>query len=308
MLPAQNADALLTEVRALLGRYPFAFDVNDAVEIMGGDEEGLFGWVTINYLRNSLHHSHDRTAAVLDLGGGSTQIALSVAPGSATNIKQTTVMGHVHHMYVYSHLGYGLMAGRKGMFGLGLVNTDPRRTGAELEHPCVFPGAKVSYEYGTDKYNVKGSKDGSFAACSAVAAGLVAHPDGSFGGQQPAPQPGQPVFAMSYYYDRAVDAGLVPPSAVRADLQPQQYRKAAEKVCALNPADIPAAFPAVKPNLAPFLCMDLCFIDALLVKGFGLHPTSTVVLAKKLSFNGELVETSWSLGASLTEISEQMGD
>lgn len=309
LLPVEKADALLAETRAMLSQYHFYYDKSDAVEIMGGDDEGLFGWVTVNYLRNSLHHSPERTAAVLDLGGGSTQIALSVDPSTAgagaAMLKQTSVMGQKHHMYVYSHLGYGLMAGRKGLLGLGLSTSDTRRQGKkQLDHPCVHPGTQVHYEYGSERFDVRGSSSASYEKCAAHATELMAHPDGAFGGSRPAPRPGQPVFAMSYYFDRAADVGLISASAVRADLQPLHYSEAARTVCKLPPATVALSYPRVSAEHAPFLCMDLCFISALLEKGFGLHPSTPLVLAKKLEFNGELVETSWSLGASLAEISE----
>lgn len=309
LLSAAKADALLEAVRGLLKSYPFYYDQSDAVEIMGGDDEGLFGWVTINYLRNSLHAPPERTAAVLDLGGGSTQIALSVPPQGAggSSLKVTSVMGQEHHMYVYSHLGYGLMAGRMGMFALGLPADDARLQGAApLDHACLFPGAQASYEYGAARVAARGRKDASFHDCLGVARALMRKPDGSFrrSAPQPSPRAGQPVFAMSYYFDRAVDANLVSPSAVRAELTPQHYRTVAQQVCQTSPAAIPTAFTHVKADRAPFLCMDLCFISALLEDGFGLAPDTPLVLAKKLEFNGELVETAWSLGASLAEISE----
>lgn len=309
LLPGTKAEALLRAVRTLLQSYPFYYDHSDAVEIMGGDDEGLFGWVTINYLRSTLHLPPEHTAAVLDLGGGSTQIALSVPPAGndKVDLKRTSVMGREHHMYVYSHLGYGLMAGRMGMFALGIAKTDPRlEAKSTLEHVCVHPGTELHYEYGSEKVAVRGSPQASFAACVAVAEQLMALPDGSFrrSAPQPAPRPGQQVFAMSYYFDRAVDANLIAPSTLRAELKPQHYRDAAAEVCALAPADVRKKFTNVKEDRAAYLCMDLCFINALLEKGFRLPRDSALVLAKKLEFNGEMVETAWSLGASLAEISE----
>ena len=293
----------------MLQSYPFYYDHSDAVEIMGGDDEGLFGWVTINYLRSSLHFPPERTAAVLDLGGGSTQIALSVPPqqDSTLALKRTSVMGQEHHMYVYSHLGYGLMAGRMGMLALGISDTDPRVQGKALfEHACLHPAEEVQYEYGHLKVLARGSTKSSFETCEEVAINLMRKPDGSFrrSSPQPTPRHGQPVFAMSYYFDRAIDAGLIGPATLRAELTPRHYRDAAISICPLSPKEIPLRFQQVKPERAPYLCMDLVFISALLEEGFRLQRDTPLVLAKKLEFNGELVETAWSLGASLAEISE----
>ena len=52
--------------------------------------------------------------------------------------------------------------------------------------------------------------------------------------------------------------------------------------------------------------MDLCFITALLERGFGLQPDTEMILAQKLPFNGEAIETQWPLGASLEELSEEL--
>lgn len=308
LLPGAEAEAILLEVRTLLRRYPFYYDQKDAVEVMDGDSEGLFGWVTVNYLRNSLGLSADRTAAVLDLGGGSTQIALSVGASESVglSLKKTSVMGRDHNMYIYSHLGYGLMAGRMGVLTLSVPVGDPRREAkAPLTHTCFHPGTKVAYSYGSDKVEAVGASDAGFDGCMAAATAFVKRVDGSF--QQtssaPAPAPGQPVVAMSYYFDRAIDAGLIPPAALHAELRPSLYRDAARRICALAPEAVATEFPQARKR-AEFMCLDLCFISALLEDGFGLHTHAPILLAKKMEYNGELVETAWSLGASIAEISE----
>lgn len=308
LLKPEQADAILFEVRALLRKYPFYYDQGDAVEIMDGDSEGLFGWVTVNYLRNTLKLNAAHTAAVLDLGGGSTQIALSVAPNApgAGSLQSTSVMGHDHHMYIYSHLGYGLMAGRMGVFTLEVPDGDPRRKGkATLTHACVYPQHKVEYEYGADTVQVVGAGDAAFEKCMTAATAFVRKVDGSFQRSQPQPQPapGQPVVAMSYYFDRAIDAGLIPPTALHAELRPSLYKDAARRICSLAPEAVATEYPQAKKRAA-FLCLDLCIISALLEDGFGLQPHTPVLLAKKMEYNGELVETAWSLGASLAEIAE----
>ena len=48
-----QADALLDEVRKLFKKYPFYVDEH-AVEIIDGGDEGLFGWVTVNYLLKAI--------------------------------------------------------------------------------------------------------------------------------------------------------------------------------------------------------------------------------------------------------------
>ena len=54
LLERYQADALLKAVRDLFARYPFQFDPEDAVEIIDGTDEGIYGWVTVNYLLDKI--------------------------------------------------------------------------------------------------------------------------------------------------------------------------------------------------------------------------------------------------------------
>lgn len=57
------------------------------VEIMDGKEEGVYAWITVNYLLNRIGNSEGEsreTAAVMDLGGGSTQIVFEPLFPSST--------------------------------------------------------------------------------------------------------------------------------------------------------------------------------------------------------------------------------
>ena len=271
---------------------------------MDGQDEGLFGWVTINYLLDALHQRADRTSTVLDLGGGSTQIAMSVA-SSGGQLVASTFMGKTHNMFLHSFLGFGLMAGRGKVLGHLVPPGDPRRTGqAEILTACVPRGAAVEFHYGDDVYRAKGKPDASFEACSMVSSAAIKSDTTQFSSALPRPAAGQPVVALSYYFDRAMDVGLVTPGAQEGSVTPLEYMEAARRVCALSVDELRHQFPSVDEDTAAFLCLDLCFIGSLLVDGVGLDPHARMMLAKSMQYNGERVETQWSLGASLAEIFE----
>jgi hypothetical protein len=40
--------------------------------------------------------------------------------------------------------------------------------------------------------------------------------------------------------------------------------------------------------------------------GFGIHPNAHIMLAQKLPYKGEAIETQWPLGASLEELGEEL--
>lgn len=75
--------------------------------------------------------------------------------------------------------------------------------------PCIPPGTTLDYEYGDHKYKAQQSSAASAAACMQVARSVVEDASGSFrlAPNQPVITRQQQVFAMSYYFDRAIDIG-----------------------------------------------------------------------------------------------------
>lgn len=122
--------------------------------------------------------------------------------------------------------------------------------------------------------------------------------------EAPAPKAGQPIFAMSYYFDVAVDIGLLESSATEGVVRPRDFSDAARRLCGLPANELMGQLSGVENDRALFICMDLCYISALLVEGFRIEPSAEINLAKKIIFNGEGVETQWTLGAAIEELSK----
>jgi hypothetical protein len=75
--------------------------------------------------------------------------------------------------------------------------------------PCVPPGTTIEYSYGDKHYNAIRSSDATSGACLDLARRVIEQADSSFqqAPKQPAITHDQQVFAMSYYFDRAIDIG-----------------------------------------------------------------------------------------------------
>ncbi|WFD34122.1 guanosine-diphosphatase [Malassezia cuniculi] len=150
LLPGTASSEVIKAARSLLeNEYPFpvadstdesGHSLGDGVEIMNGRDEGVYAWITVNYLLNLIgagdvptreHKGKNgrtrRTAAVLDLGGGSTQIVFE--PQSQGNIDLAMQPGeHVYKLhdfegesftlYQKSYLGYGLKEARTAVNSL----------------------------------------------------------------------------------------------------------------------------------------------------------------------------------------------
>lgn len=142
LLPGTQSTEIINAVRNLLEtQYPFPVaDEKDSlggkntrgVEIMDGREEGVYAWITVNYLLNLIGAerrpgtANTRTAAVLDLGGGSTQIVFEprmpdpkqgMHPGE--HVFELRDFGNASFtLYQNSYLGYGLKQARQSVNSL----------------------------------------------------------------------------------------------------------------------------------------------------------------------------------------------
>ena len=90
--------------------------------------------------------------------------------------------------------------------------------------------------------------------------------------------------AFSYFYDRAVDAGLIKKGEMGL-LSVQDYIDAASKACNDDTAEA---------DNNPFACVDLTFIAGLLHHGYHLAPQAKLGVYKEIDGR----QVSWALGAA----------
>ncbi|TQS31696.1 hypothetical protein Golomagni_08015, partial [Golovinomyces magnicellulatus] len=185
----EKATAILDQVRTHLEKdYPFPVVANDknGVEIMDGMYEALYAWITVNYLSDKLSgKAKGPTAAVFDLGGGSTQIVFEPTfkdqeklENGTDNYKYIMDYGnHKYELYQHSHLGYGLMAARDNVHKLLLAELAAKNKGSNewmtqpITHPCIVTGMKKTVEVelvkgeGKKSFNFVGPTEPSVAQC-----------------------------------------------------------------------------------------------------------------------------------------------
>ena len=308
MLPGSEADDLLEAVRRLLDEYPFAFD-KDSVSIMDGESEGAFQWLTMNYLLGNLAGGIEDTVATVDLGGGSVQLAYAAESAHAQNappgyFKEMKSGGNAYYVYVYSHLGYGLMAARAAVLGKAEGNASP----------CVPVGHDGEYVYGGKTHRAKGSKDTDALACKSVVdevlapekkCGASSQKDCSFNGVWDGSRgAGASTFYLSsYLFDRVSQAGLVDPEKPSGDTTPKKILAAAKKACSLSPEEVLQEFKGVEEKDAPYYCHDLSYAHSLLTVGYKLADSRKVTLVKQITYKGQNIEAAWPLGAALNSLS-----
>lgn len=247
LLGAQQADEILGAVQRRLGSvYPFPLATQDPVAIMDGRDEGVFAWVTANYLMDTIRADSPKAAApyaVLDLGGASTQIVFEPVFDAEADMREGEhkyelrfggPAGKTHVLYQHSYLGYGLMRARKSVHRLVNFMASGRSSSngtpaAEVEvgNPCLARGTRRIVQVEGDgpsatveNVTMIGGDVGSFEACNRVMQVVVAKdaicqvkPCSFDGVYQPSlleTFPNGKILLLSYFYDRIHP--LLPPA------------------------------------------------------------------------------------------------
>ena len=327
-LGEDKSAAILAAVRTRLEtHYPFPVvsAANGGVEVMDGKDEGVYAWITTNYLLGKIGGpDKSPTAAVFDLGGGSTQIVFeptfhSPSGGMPAKLQEGDHKyvfkngGQTHELYQHSHLGFGLMAARESIHAMVAQAVHDRSHGDKawndtpISNPCIIPNmsreVKVKLE---DKvtYETKmvGPSEASPAQCRGLAERLLqkeaacALAPCSFNGVH---QPSlaktfarEDVYIFSYFYDRTQPLGM-PESFTVGEL-----KDLAAQVCQGEQSGAWKAFEGIKGATEdlrgrPEGCLDLSFMVALLHTGYEMPLQREVKIAKKINNN----ELGWCLGA-----------
>jgi guanosine-diphosphatase len=325
-----QAQIILDAVRNRLETmYPFPVlsKEENGVAIMDGSDEGVYAWITTNYLLGNIGTPVENpTAAIFDLGGGSTQIVFEprfrdgkdgmpekLAEGD--HKYKLTFGGRDFELYQHSHLGYGLMEARKSIHKTLIEDIHSANVGDStwitepVTNPCIAPGLarQIKVELGEDHplgeiitVNMTGPSSPAPAQCRKLAEKILLKEKEcslapcSFNGVHQPPLvktfAREDVYIFSYFYDRTDPLGM-PESFTLKELH-----RLTDQVCGgENRWDVFESVPGAIAELKdrPEWCLDLNFMTALLHTGYEMPIDREVKIAKKLKGN----ELGWCLGA-----------
>ncbi|KAG6856432.1 hypothetical protein H0H87_004559 [Tephrocybe sp. NHM501043] len=329
LLAGSQADDILKAVETRLkSQWEFPLAPGEAVTVMDGKDEGVYAWITANYLLGNLEKvAKGETYAVLDLGGASTQIAFE--PKGKVDGKplldegdhrfELTIAERSHVLYQHSYLDYGLMSARKHVHKLVDFMAEIHANGkpvGDVGNPCLAKGMSRKIDLGDKNVTMVGEEIGSYYACNRIIE-LVMAKDAickvkpcSFNGvYQPSILDAFPtgnVFLLSYFYDRLAPLLPAPPASSSPDtpltLSVSTVASLARKVCEGRPAWLETwgTHPDVMAELQgrPEYCLDLTFMYALLRLGYEFDDKREVKIAKKV----DGTELGWCLGATLAVV------
>lgn len=308
LLTTAQSEGILDAVRQRLqDKYPFPVA---GIEIMEGKEEGVYAWITVNYLLGNLKKGKT-SAATFDLGGASTQIVFEpefelpehMLPGD--HHYELDYANTKYDLYQHSYLGFGLNEARKRIKEQ-VIKTWADGAPNRVYHPCLPKGHKELIQWTTETItkNVELVGTGAgHAACRGVIEAVFGkekdcalNPCAFNGVYQP------PItdtfgegdlYVFSYFYDLTQPLGMPTQFTVR------EFGELANRVCNQDTdffRHVPNALAAL--NHTPNYCLDLTYMHALLRIGYDVAPERLVRTAKKIRD----AETGWCLGASIAMI------
>ncbi|KAL0843276.1 hypothetical protein Bca101_016521 [Brassica carinata] len=310
----EASENILQAVKELLRDRSMLKTEANAVTVLDGTQEGAYQWVTINYLLRNLGKPYSDTVGVVDLGGGSVQMAYAIseedaatAPkpleGEDSYVRVMYLKGRKYFLYVHSYLHYGLLAARAEIL----------KVSEDSNSPCIVTGYDGIYKYGGEEFKAAAVQSGpSLDECRRLTINalkvndtLCTHMKCTFGGVWNGGRGGgqKNMFVASFFFDRAAEAGFVDPKQPVATVRPMDFEKAAKKACSMKMEEGKSKFPRVEEDNLPYLCMDLVYQYTLLVDGFGLEPSQTITLVKKVKYGEHAVEAAWPLGSAIEAVS-----
>jgi len=317
-----RSDKILATVREHLEtKYPFAVVSKEkgGVIVMDGSDEGVYAWITTNYLLGKIGGPDKTpTAAIFDLGGGSTQIVFEPtfkAPAGGMPEKLAEgdhryaldFGGRKFELYQHSHLGYGLMEARDSIHQVVVDSLKKDHPGDDswkehpIENPCLSANTSgVIRLKDKTEVNMKGPAIGAPAQCRGLAEKILQKEAEcklapcSFGGvHQPSLEKTfsqEDVYIFSFFYDRTQLLGM-PESFTLRELRDLTARVCEGRTSWGSFEGIEGAIQELEER--PEHCLDLSFMMALLHTGYEMPADREVKIAKKIKGN----ELGWCLGA-----------
>ncbi|XP_028391005.1 ectonucleoside triphosphate diphosphohydrolase 4-like [Dendronephthya gigantea] len=185
LLPKKKQNAIINN---LVTDIPLHFDFlfsSTQIEVITGKQEGIYAWITINYVLGRFNHSNDRhhgntsstrkrTVGSLDMGGASTQITFEVPQSEKLPAHLTTQVNlgcdshmttHNYKLYVATFLGYGATTARIRYLDTILrKGNNTVHSHSRIYHdPCLPADIRIRGNHEGIRYHLKGT--GNFETC-----------------------------------------------------------------------------------------------------------------------------------------------
>jgi len=309
LLFPDERESILEHIRSYFRTLPFHFR-DDMASVATGEEEGVFGWISANYLMGNLKPdkvpTSQTTMGSLDLGGASAQIVFMPQKSTIQHAFPLHLGPHRIQLYSYSFLHFGVREAAHRTASLvisdALLAVQSENT---VSHPCFAKGyiytPKFSYSgesFAPIQVQMNGTSD--FRECHALVkrifdkdAPCLIEKCSFYGVYQPRVYE-VPFLAFAHFAEVVADLGLP------VDAQLQDVLIATRYVCSLTLAQLEMLFARVGDEYdRTHLCFHATFAYTLLHFGYDLQANQIMF---KSNHGGKPID--WAVGAMIYEINQ----
>ena len=300
LLPEDQQNAILDEVRTLFNnktKCPFLFEDDNDARIISGESEGIYAWVTVNFL-SGVFGSNKTSYGSLDLGGASHQTSFALSKKNP-HVVVINVSGRNFSIFARSFLGYGLDKVREKYLSSIVQKAEcAGNPDCIVKSPCHNEGFEAPLKYDDQERVFEGTAQ--VGLCRQIIRELFFCRNPA--DLQQCPFSDQPklrgkFYAMSGIYYVLSGIGAVCGDCENNLVAPTKISRVSRKFCGRDYSEINDN-PFAKNN-----CFGSNYIYELLTAGYKLPPK------KKIAVTGSLrgFDLGWSLGAVLlnTEIANE---
>ena len=151
----------LDVIRNVIKKSPFKFSNDDWAKVINGSEEGLFGWMTSNYLNKILLKNEEEGKQIdmpygsIDLGGYSLELTFSTNETIKEHYINLSFTEVDYDIYSYSFHDYGQTRFYEILME-SIFNSSKSENSTIIINPCYLDGYSETYEFENINYTFIG--------------------------------------------------------------------------------------------------------------------------------------------------------
>ena len=284
LIRKRQSDAIMNKVKMLFNdkaKCPFTFNPETDVKVVSGAFEGIYAWISLNFLKGRFAPGNSgSTFGILEIGGASYQ---NTFENPSKETIALTVAGKPYHLFARSYLGYGLNEARKRHFET-LAKNPP--VNGVLQSPCHHNGFQDQISISGRMFTIRGTAQVEECRSIIQQTFFCKSPNCPFYDQPKLPGD---FFGFSGIFYAAHGTGMINCWHCTKPLSPAMYDVSSRRFCAKKYHEV-SSDPYAKNT-----CFSSNFVYELLSQGYGLPADKLIEVGNQVNgFN-----VGWTLGAML---------